>query len=110
MSMLSGWYKLLNGLLLFESLNWTLSNNKIPPAWKEAAIILIPKEGKNRENCESYRPISILNVDYKIFTSIILKKIEQFLVDLMDENQTVFIKKSDKCEKALSQVSWPFLF
>lgn len=42
----------------------------VPKDWKEAKIIMIIKAGKNSEGFDSYRPISILFIELKIFEGL----------------------------------------
>ncbi len=50
------------------------------------------KEGKDTEQYNNFRPVSILNVDYKSYTSILRKRFETFIPDIIDEDQTGFVK------------------
>ncbi len=62
-------------------------------SWKEAVISLIPKEGKDQLDCGNYQPISVLNQDYKIFTYIMAKRIENILPQIKSLDQTGFIRQ-----------------
>ena len=134
------WYKVFRKELmpiLLTTCNWVLKKAMTPPTCKEAIISLIPKEGKNRMECGSYRPISILNVDYRIYTSIMAKRLEKFLPTLIHNDQTGFIHMrqthdnikrtlhimdhiqqhevksmilSLDAEKAFDSVSWQYLY
>uniref|UniRef100_A0A803TW33 Reverse transcriptase domain-containing protein n=1 Tax=Anolis carolinensis TaxID=28377 RepID=A0A803TW33_ANOCA len=76
---------------LIKLMNGILNQEKIPETWKEANITIIHKEGSDPVNVKNYRPISLLNIDYKIFTSILSERMKKFLMDLIKEEQTGFL-------------------
>ena len=52
--------------------------------------VIYPKG--DRKDIANYRPISLLNLDYKIFTAILKNRMQQTLDNIIDENQTAAIK------------------
>jgi len=55
-----------------------LKKREIPRSWNNAIIIFLYKKG-DKERVENYRPISLLSVLYKMFTKVILNRIERNL-------------------------------
>lgn len=41
-----------------------------------------------------YRPLSVINIDYKLYTLIIEKRYEHFMNNIINEDQTSFIKSA----------------
>lgn len=103
----SEWYKLMQDHLtptLMRAFNGVLETKTIPPSWREAIISIIPKENKDKLDCGNYRPVSVLNIDYKLFTSILCKCLEVLLPELIHKDQTGFIRQrqtQDNIRKAL---------
>lgn len=67
-------------------INSILQSGKMPETWKEANIMLIPKEGQAR----NYRQILLLNNDYKLFTMILAERLKIIFQDFIHENQCGF--------------------
>ena len=105
------WFKGLRGILvpiLVKTFNYVLQTKETPPSWKDAVITVIPKEGKDRTECGSYRPISILNLDYKLFTSILTQRLDSLWPILIKNDQVGFIRQrqtQDNIKRTLHIVS-----
>uniref|UniRef100_A0A803SZS4 Reverse transcriptase domain-containing protein n=1 Tax=Anolis carolinensis TaxID=28377 RepID=A0A803SZS4_ANOCA len=76
---------------LCKLMNQALQEKIIPETWKEAIIIMIPKENSDGLDVQNYRPISLLNTDYKIFTKILANRMKEFLEEWIGEDQTGFL-------------------
>ena len=75
------------------SFNCAFRTGTLSISQKRGIISLIPKK-KNKDKCllENLRPISLLNIDYKILTKTIAKRLEKVLPNVINANQTSYIK------------------
>ncbi|CAI5795900.1 Hypothetical predicted protein [Podarcis lilfordi] len=71
--------------------NDIIKGGPIPKTWTHSKIVSIPKPLKDSLKVESYRPISLINQDYKIFTSILANRLKIFLHKLIAPDQTGFV-------------------
>uniref|UniRef100_A0A803SP10 Reverse transcriptase domain-containing protein n=1 Tax=Anolis carolinensis TaxID=28377 RepID=A0A803SP10_ANOCA len=78
---------------LKKIMNEILDNKKVPDTWRYATITVIPKDGQDPRLVKNYRPISLLNSDYKIFTNILAERLKEFLADWIGEDQTGFLPR-----------------
>ena len=72
-----------------ELFNECLHQSKIPKDWHTAAIILLYKKG-DKTDFKKYRPISLLNSLYKLFTKLITYRLTAQLVMSQAREQTGF--------------------
>lgn len=64
----------------------------MPLTMRQASISLITKPGKDHLQMGNYRPLSILNTDYKLFAKVLAMRIEKVIPSLIHVDQTGFIK------------------
>lgn len=69
----------------------TLNKQILLPTLREAMIIALLKPHKNPEQCESYRPLSLLNTDTKILAKLLSKRLQPLMTFLVLPDQTGFI-------------------
>lgn len=63
-------------LWLARFLTNVMQSNRLPPAFKRTKIIALLKPNKPEDRPESYRPIALLSVVYKLLERLIFHRIE----------------------------------
>ncbi len=99
--------------ILHKLFSWILEKDVWPPTWNSSIVTVIPKEGKDHTECGSYRPISLLNVDQKLFTEIIANRLAKISPYLLNSDQTGFIQGrllSDNVRRKLNLVDYAIKF
>ena len=129
------WHKI--GDYVVNSLNYSYDNMELPHEQGRGLITLIPKPQKDHTLVKNYRPLSLLNVDYKIAAKTLASRLKKVIPSIINSNQTGFIKNRfigesirlildciDYCrdlnvpgfllfvdfEKAFDRLEWAFIF
>ena len=80
------------GTLLVDLLNYAYFHGELSNSQKQAVITLIEKEDKDRRWIKNWRPISLINVDLKIGSKAIAKRLENILPHIIHYDQNAFVK------------------
>jgi len=78
--------------ILIDALNYSHENGKLPISQRRGIIKLIPKKDAELNLVKNWRPLTLLNCDYKIATKALANRIKPFLQKLISHDQTGFIK------------------
>jgi exonuclease III len=78
--------------VLLNSINQAFTLGELNTTQKHGVITLLPKKGKDPLQLKNWRPISLLNQDYKLIAKCIALRIKKHLKSLIHNDQTGFMK------------------
>ena len=76
----------------FFKIYYSFENGSLTTLQKQGIISLLPKKDNDLCSLNNWRPLTLLNTDYKIVTKAIANRIKKFLPKIIDCSQTGFIK------------------
>ena len=87
-------------LLLFieRSINFSYSIAEMSVTLRSMLITALPKPNKTKFYLKNWRPISLLEVDYKIASAVIANRIKKVLPTIISHTQKGFLKNSSIAE------------
>ena len=78
--------------MLFESLKYSFQSGILSLDQRRGIINLIPKQDKDLRYLRNWRPLTILNTDYKILTKALANRLQKLLPKLINQDQVGYIK------------------
>ena len=78
-------------VLLVPALNESFDCNELSNSQRLAVIKLLYKKG-DKSRLDNWRPISLLNYDYKIAASVIAQRLQKVIPTLISDDQVGYIK------------------
>ena len=80
------------GPKLVDSLKFCFTKGRLSLSQRRGVITLLEKRGKDPNKIKNWRPVTLLNTDYKILTKTLSKRFENFIPELIHPDQSGFVK------------------
>ena len=80
------------GPFLYRAFYFCFQTNQMVPSHREGIVTMIPKAGKSPDNLKAWRPITLLNTDFKIISMAIAARLQSVIGKLTDPCQTAYIR------------------
>ena len=77
---------------LYNSILSSIEIGELSCEQRRGVITLIPKAGKDLKYVKNWRPITILNIEYKIIAKILANRIKYILPDLIHSDQLAYVQ------------------
>ena len=77
---------------LYKCIKMSVGLGELSMEQRRSIITLIPKNGKDLKHVKNWRPISILNVDYKIIAKILATRLKHILPKLINSDQLAYVQ------------------
>lgn len=103
------WAKI--GPEFLNALNQAKENSKLYIAARRGLITLIPKKECDLLQIGNWRPITLLNCDYKILPKVLANRMQPVLADIIHPDQTGFMKNRhihDNIQKTFEVVNYTY--
>ena len=84
--------------LVLNSINEGYIKGELSQLQKQGVISLLYKKG-NPENLENWRPISLLNTDYKIITRVLATRLQNILPKIISMDQQGYLKNRNRYDR-----------
>jgi exonuclease III len=78
--------------LLFDSITYGIKEGRLSIDQRRGILSLVPKKDKNITLLKNWRPLTLLNCDYKIFAKTMAKRLQTVLDIVIDQDQSGCIK------------------
>ena len=79
-------------LLVFGSVRYAFTLGRMSISQRRGIVRLIPKPGRDAQIVSNWRPITLLNVDYKLVTKSLCTRLSLMLPNLINHDQRGFMK------------------
>ena len=80
------------GAFLLRVVNLNIIEGHLTNSFREGVMTLIPKPGKPTDTIKGWRPITLLNTDYKIVSAVIASRLKSVMSDLISPVQSAYLK------------------
>ncbi|KAM7285665.1 hypothetical protein ISCGN_032552 [Ixodes scapularis] len=96
------------GAPLVQLVNGILETGAVPPSFKRGRVVLVPNEGGLPSDPSAWRPIALLNTDYKLLPSLLVSSLRHILPHVIGQHKINFdhyrlLYKAD-CEEQIRVV------